>query len=60
MSVWLYYSPNCDWLAQLVLFDGENTYWSDNMRPSNGYTESRLRNSYRRRGVGYFKKIGNL
>jgi hypothetical protein len=38
MSVWIYKGQECVWLWQVVLFDGENTYWTDEMQASPGYT----------------------
>lgn len=35
----LLWQSNCTWLDQLVLWDGEHTYWSEEMRPSRGYTK---------------------
>ena len=37
MKVLMYENKNCSWLDRLVLWDGENTYWSDEMIPSVGY-----------------------
>lgn len=42
MSVWLYDHERCGWLWQLILFDGENTYWIDEMKPSGGYSKKKL------------------
>ncbi|RJP50496.1 MAG: hypothetical protein C4586_05795 [Anaerolineaceae bacterium] len=59
MEVWLYGPERCDWLWQVILFDGRNTYWTDEMIPSSGYSRRRLK-SMGRFGVGRFYKIGDL
>lgn len=41
MKIYLWQS-HCRWLDQLILFDGENIYLADEMRPSCGYSESRM------------------
>ena len=41
----------------IVLWDGENTYWTEEMEPSSGY---KYRPDKRKRLVGFFKYIGEL
>lgn len=45
MSIWLYESTT-DGPDQLILWDGENTYWSEEMWPSAGYTCDTMRFVY--------------
>lgn len=58
MDIWLYESKGNHW-DQLVLFDGENTYWSEEMQPSGGYTKKRLNKICPITG-GRFTKVGEL
>ena len=58
MKVYLWLN-NCEWLNQLVLFDGENTYWSDEMRPSGGYFKETI-DKYRPDSKSQFFYIGEL
>ncbi len=48
MSIWFWTIPWTDdpllWDGWVVLHDGQNTYWDDEMRPSGGYTsKSRMK-----------------
>lgn len=58
-EVWLWVC-DLDWLTQLILFDGFNTYWSDYMRPSGGYSAKKLRRNFCRITRSKFYKIGEL
>lgn len=40
MEVWLWEMTEC--FFELVLFDGENTYWTEEMKPSAGYARRKL------------------
>ena len=41
------------WDGNIVLFDGHNTYWDDEMKPSPGYTRGQLI----RRGFIYIGEV---
>lgn len=60
MSVWFYTinGEAINWDGWIVLFDGENTYWSEEMRPSVGHPKLRYKTTYK--GLGVFTYIGEL
>jgi len=39
MKVLLWQCKKYSWSDQLVLWDGQNTYWTTEMKPSSGYTK---------------------
>lgn len=60
MSVWFYTYKSRKrllWDGWIVLFDGSNTYWTEEMRPSGGYSESKLK---RGSDFGVFIRLGEL
>lgn len=42
MKVYLW-ECRCEWLCQLILWDGDSTYWGDGMKPSGGYKKMRTK-----------------
>ena len=58
LSVWVWIREDSDEM-RLVLFDGENTYWTDQMRPSSGYSVRSLRECCRVTRSKFFK-MGEL
>lgn len=59
MSVWFYQYGESDW-GNLVLFDGENTYWNSDMTPSSGYSrkgKELYMNKYYRCGFTYLGEL---
>lgn len=56
----LLYESHCDWLHQLVLWDGENTYWHDGMKPSSGYKSMRKMKYWSRKMGTQWTLIGEL
>lgn len=60
MSIWLYFfkhSKQNIWDGWIVLFDGENTYWTPEMIPSVNY---KLKGSSYASSIGQFNYIGEL
>lgn len=56
----LFWEGHCDWLSQLVLWDGENTYWCDEMKPSPRYKSLRQMNSRSKEINAKWTYIGEL
>lgn len=57
MSVWLW-ENKLDWLSTIVLWDGENTYWIEEMKPSPNY--KKMRSEYCDITTSQFFYIGEL
>jgi hypothetical protein len=58
MSVFYYNpSPKRVWDGWIVLWDGENTYWTEEMKPSGGYS---VRPDKRKPNGRSFYYIGEL
>ncbi len=61
MSVWFYNFKSKNprlWEGWIVLFDGENTYWSEEMKPSCGYVGLKAKTFVASAGIFYY--IGEL
>lgn len=60
MKVYFWQMGNTGYFDQLVLWDGENTYWTEEMRPSSGYKDINT-NIYKRKYMrSRFFYIGDL
>ena len=42
LKVLFWEDRRCTWLSQIVLWDGERTYWTDEMHASGGYEKINL------------------
>ncbi len=57
MKVYQWIMPHCEF-HNIVLWDGENTYWCDLMMPSSGY--KRMRSDWCKTTESKFIYIGEL
>lgn len=59
MSIWFYLAKfsNDMHFDRFILFDGENTYWIDEMKPSRNYTLAMLKKGS---AFGKFIYMGEL